>query len=78
MMSKLNSNPCGGCVNFDRITPKGNHGRCAVQSIYPSHEQAGQVFPPGVKRAAPGELAKPVIVSLTQIESGCAKYRPSK
>ena len=77
-MSKLNSNPCGGCVNFDRITPKGNHGRCAVQSIYPSHEQAGQVFPPGVKRAAPGELAKPVIVSLTQIESGCAKYRLSK
>jgi hypothetical protein len=74
-MPSLNNHPCGGCLHFDRITPKGNHGRCAVQSVYPYKEQAGQAFPAGVKRAEPGALAKPVIVTRAQIVEGCAKYR---
>lgn len=74
-MPNLNDNPCGGCVNFDRISSKSNHGRCAIQSVYPYTEQPGQSFPAGAKRAAPGALAKPVIVTKLQVVGSCTKYR---
>lgn len=71
----MNDKPCGSCVNFDRVSVRSSHGRCAVQSVYPYKEQPGQSFPVGVKRAAPGVLAKPVIVTKLQIVGNCAKYR---
>ena len=77
-MPNLNDKACGTCVNYDRVSPKSSHGRCAVQSVYPSKEQPGQSFPAGVKRAAPGNLAKPVIVTVLQVVGNCTKYRPLK
>ena len=70
--------PCNTCQNYDPIirgTKEGRHGRCAVKSTYPAHEQKGQVFPPGVARAEPGELAKPVIVVGTEVMKACGVYR---
>ena len=77
-MPNMNDKACGTCVNFDGVTTKSNHGRCAVQSVYPTKEQPGQTFPAGVKRAAPGELAKPVIVTRLEVVGNCTKYRPSR
>jgi len=71
--------PCETCANYDPIIrgkdTKGRHGRCAAQSVYPAVEQAGQVFPPGVKRAAEGELASPVIVVGSEVVKRCELYR---
>lgn len=70
--------PCSTCQHYDPIlrgTNEGRHGRCAVKSTYPAKEQSGQVFPSGVKREAPGVLAKPVIVTGDGIESACTLYR---
>jgi hypothetical protein len=70
--------PCNTCQHYDPIirgTKEGRHGRCAAKSTYPAKEQRGQVFPQGVKRAAPGELAKPVIVLGTGIVKECTVYR---
>jgi hypothetical protein len=75
--------PCDTCKNYDPITVQngqnvGRHGRCAAQSTYPAVEQQGQKFPPGVKRVAPGQLAKPVIVTGTETVSACSLYRGKK
>lgn len=73
--------PCKECRNYDVIT-KGTiptrRGWCAAQSTYPAQEQKGQVFPPGVKRAAPGELAQPLIVIGSGVVSTCTLFRSKK
>lgn len=72
--------PCDTCRNFDPIV-KGDgkvttrHGWCAAKSEYPAVEMPGQVFPPGVKRVQPGELAKPCIVGTKEIVPACALRR---
>lgn len=75
--------PCNTCKNYDPITVRdgkdaGRHGRCAAQSTYPAVEQPGQKFPPGVKRAALGEPAKPVIVEGDGLVAACTLYRSKK
>jgi hypothetical protein len=70
--------PCETCQHYDPIirgSKPGRHGRCAAKSTYPNKEQKGQVFPAGVKREAPGVLAKPVIVVGADVESACTLYR---
>lgn len=71
--------PCDTCVNYDPIIrgkdSTGRHGRCVPRSTYPHAEQAGQSFPPGCKRAEPGELAKPAIVVGSEIVRSCELYR---
>lgn len=70
--------PCDTCQHYDPIlrgSAPGRHGRCAVKSTYPFKEQKGQVFPPGVKREAPGVLAKPEIVVGSDIVPACTLYR---
>lgn len=74
--------PCKECRNYDVIV-KGlaptRRGWCAVQSVYPAVEQKGQVFPPGVKRAAPGELAKPhIVIGSDVIVPTCTLFRGKK
>jgi len=76
----MNTKPCSSCFYFDRIifgdgTRKPRHGWCAIKSIYPHKEQEGQVFPAGVKRAAPGALASPVIVTIDEVVPHCPSYR---
>lgn len=71
----MQNKTCGSCVNFDQIVTRGRHGRCAAKSVYATQEQPGQTFPEGVKRAAPGEQAKPFIVTKLQIVVGCPSYR---
>jgi hypothetical protein len=75
--------PCNTCKNYDAITVRdgkdvGRHGRCAVKSTYPAVEQQGQTFPPGVKRVAPGERAKPEIVVGEEVIPACTLYRSKK
>lgn len=71
--------PCNTCQHYDPIIrgkdSEGRHGRCAAKSTYPAKEQSGQVFPAGVKREAPGVLAKPVIVVGDEVEAACTLYR---
>ena len=70
--------PCETCLYYDPIIRgmrPGRHGRCAMKSTYPAAQQPGQVFPPGVKRAEPGELAKPLIVVGKEVASNCSVYR---
>lgn len=71
--------PCIECNYYDPIMVRNNvparHGRCAFKSVYPAAEEAGQTFPPGVKRAEPGELAKPVIVVGKTVEKTCQDFR---
>ena len=79
----LNDKPCKSCKNFDRIvfgddSKKTSQGWCAAKSIYHYQEQPGQVFPVGVKRAAPGELATPVIVKAGEVITNCIDYKPKK
>jgi hypothetical protein len=45
-----------------------------VKSTYPAKEQAGQVFPLGAVREAPGDLAKPVIVVGAEVVRGCDQF----
>jgi len=75
--------PCNTCKNYDAITVRdgkdiGRHGRCAAKSIYPAVEQQHQKFPPGVKRAAPGQLAKAEIVVGENTVPACTLYRSKK
>lgn len=70
--------PCSKCSFYDPIlrgSKEHAHGRCAAQSTYPHTEQPGQVFPAGVKREAPGELAKPVIVTGDETVTNCNLFR---
>lgn len=77
----LNDKPCGQCVNFDRIKvgtgkrSQPRHGLCMVHSVYPAHEEPGQEFPAGVKRAPEGVVVKTYPVRLDQVVSHCAKFR---
>lgn len=70
--------PCGTCKNFDPIIrgkDATRQGRCAVKSVYPAVQQPGQIFPVGALRAAPGQLAKPVIVAKDEVVAACEEYR---
>jgi len=76
----MNNNPCGNCIHFDEIVlgdgrRKGRQGWCAVKSLYPHQELAGQSFPKGVKRGPPGERGKPVIVTRLAIVDNCATFK---
>jgi hypothetical protein len=66
---------CGECANYDPILGPGEketkRGWCIPRSVYPAVEGPGQVFPPGVKRAKKGELAKPYIVKKYDLLPGC-------
>lgn len=71
------SKPCDTCQHYDPILrgdKAGRHGRCVAKSTYPAVQQRGQIFPPGAKRAAPGQLAKPVIVIGADVEPRCEEY----
>lgn len=75
----VNSNPCNQCSNYDPIKlgdgkKQARHGWCAVKSIYPIKEEPGQIFPVGVKRAAPGEHPQPHIVVGTEVQSHCDQF----
>lgn len=79
----LNEKPCRDCKFYDRIilgddSTKTNQGWCAEKSVYHASEQPGQVFPPNVKRAAPGELAKPYIVRGMTVVNNCLDFRSKK
>lgn len=71
--------PCKNCQYYDPIKKgkdkEARHGWCAAQSTYPATEQPGQTFPPGVKRAEPGELATPVIVVGKDAVKHCTLFR---
>jgi len=71
--------PCSECSNYDPILKgkgkQGQHGRCAVRSTYPATEQRGQVFPAGVKREAPGALARPFIVKGAEVQTSCHLFK---
>lgn len=71
--------PCNTCVHYDPIlrggTKAGRHGWCALASVYPTKPSPGQEFPPGVKRAAPGELARPAIVAGAACVAHCMRHR---
>lgn len=81
----FNDKPCDTCDYFDPVlrgTNKGvrstKWGWCAKNSVYPTRENPGQVFPAGVKRAAVGERAKPVIVKVGQVVTQCTLYSIKK
>lgn len=72
----MSDKPCASCAHYDPIVVGGNrrparHGWCAVKSIYPAAEQPGQTFPSGVRRAEPGALATPHIVTGAGIVPTC-------
>lgn len=76
----MSDKPCASCTHYDPILVGGNrkeahHGWCAVQSVYPAIEQPGQTFPDGVRRAEPGEPAKPHIVTGTGVVKLCTLRR---
>lgn len=75
----MSDKPCNQCQHYDPILKgkgkPGRHGRCAVKSTYPALEQRGQVFPLGVKREAPGALAKPYIVMGSTVNVPCLLFR---
>lgn len=70
--------PCKNCQHYDVIKKAKSdtrRGWCAAQSKYPAREMPGQTFPPNVARVAPGELAKPVIVTGNDIVPHCNLFR---
>jgi hypothetical protein len=71
--------PCKTCQHYDPIkkgkSKEARHGWCSIQSLYPAKEQPGQTFPAGVRRVPPGELAKPLIVTGSEVVSHCMLYR---
>lgn len=76
----INDKPCNLCVNYDPIgigdgKRKTTRGWCAVKSQYPAVEPPERTFPPGVRRVAPGELAKPTIVVGRETVASCAQFR---
>lgn len=79
----INSKPCKDCANYAPIKvgdgkKQARRGWCSVKSVYPAQEQPGQIFPPGVRRAQPGELAKPVIVVGNEVQSHCDQFREKR
>lgn len=76
----VNSKPCNECMHYDPIKlgdgkKQARRGWCAVKSIYPYKEMEGQLFPPGVKRAAPGEHPNPKIVVGSEVQSHCDQFQ---
>jgi hypothetical protein len=75
----INERPCKDCVYYDPIVigdkQQTKRGWCAVKSEYPAVEPAGRLFPPGVKRVASGELAKPLIVVGAEVVGHCTTFR---
>jgi hypothetical protein len=73
-----NDKPCKDCAHYDVIRlgrgAKSNKGWCAKKSKYPYQEGPGQIFPPGVDRVGPGELAQPVIVRGAGVVSNCEQF----
>lgn len=80
----LNDKPCNECRNYDPIRNGTSGGKprfavrgwCTVKSAYPFREQEGQLFPIGVKRVGPGELAQPHIVVGTEVQTHCSQFTP--
>lgn len=76
----MNDKPCKECKHCDPIvvgdgTRNNRHAWCAAKSEYPAQEALGQVFPAGVRRVAPGELARPVIVVASDVVKHCDRFR---
>jgi hypothetical protein len=78
----INSRPCKECVHYDpiirgdkRVTRR---GWCAARSEYPTLEPEGRLFPPGVRRVAAGELARPFIVVGRDIVPHCTLVREKR
>lgn len=72
-----NQHSCGMCEHFDVVlngTRKTSWGWCAKKSVYPHLEGPGQVFPAGVARVLPGELAKPHMVRAEEVVPLCETY----
>ncbi len=78
----MNDRPCQECIHYDAIVRGDSHptrrGWCAAKSEYAAVEPQGRLFPPGVKRVAPGERAKPVIVIGEAIVSHCTQVRAKR
>lgn len=76
----MNKLECGKCAKYDPILgpneKRTKRGWCIPRSIYPATEGPGQIFPPGVKRAEAGELAKPFIVRDKQVVESCDMAKP--
>ena len=71
----INELPCGECKNYDPILGPGERetrrGWCIPRSAYAYKEGPGQVFPPGVARVGPKELARPYLVKKDYIHPMC-------
>jgi hypothetical protein len=77
----INELPCGKCKNYDPILGPNERetrrGWCIPRSKYAHKEGPGQVFPPGVARVGPKELAQPYIVKKDFVHSMCEHARPT-
>ena len=76
----MSSIKCKECRYFDPIksvrSKVAEYGWCAIKSTYPTYEEIGQVFPPGVKRAEdPTQPAKPVIVKGEGVVANCTQVK---
>lgn len=76
----INDKPCNTCVHYDPIVVgigkrKPVRGWCAVKSVYLAVDPESRPAPTGVKRAAPGERATPVIVIGKDVVPHCAQFR---
>lgn len=77
----MNKLECGKCKEYDPIIgpneKRTRRGMCVPRSKYPYQEGPGQIFPPGVKRVARGELSEPFIVREKQVISQCTHAKPA-
>jgi hypothetical protein len=77
----MNDLPCGKCKKYDPILGPNERetrrGWCIPRSKYPHAEGPGQVFPDGVERVGPKELAKPYIVKRDYVHPMCEMARPT-
>jgi hypothetical protein len=77
----INAVPCGHCKNYDPILGSGEketrRGWCVPRSKYAHREGPGQVFPAGVQRVGPKELAQPFIVKKDYTHPTCELARSS-
>lgn len=72
----MNKLKCGDCANYDpqtkieagKVITK-SFGRCAKQTLYPTAERDGQVFPQGVERAEEGTLPRPDQIKIVNAKS---------
>lgn len=80
-MANQNTLPCGQCAHYDgtsmqRAGKPTRMGWCAAYSVYPAVDPPDRPAPRGVRRVAEGELSRPVIKALVQVETGCSKAKP--